>query len=93
MLINRDQLDGVTKKDKLNQAKKRGTVELDTIEGTYSGLQRVTEGGGISFPFLACIQILSTCTKLVIVRTAVVILWAQAVALASQGRVVTIPII
>ena len=34
---------------------------------------------------------LITCTKLVIVRTAVVVLWAEAVALANQGRVVTIP--
>ena len=34
---------------------------------------------------------LITCTKLVIVRTAVVVLWAQAVALANQGWVVTIP--
>ena len=34
---------------------------------------------------------LITCTKLVIVRTAVVVLWAKAVALANQGRVVTIP--
>ena len=98
-VLKRDQLDGV-KKDQLNGTK-RGSVKSgkkgEQLNGTPLRVHildsRVIKGRGISFQFLAYIQILSTCTKLIIVRTAVVILWAQAVALASQGRVVTIPII
>ena len=60
---------------------------------------KVTDGDGVvvllANTFFVVIFVLivankSTCTKLVVVRAAVVVLRTEAVALASQGRVVTI---
>ena len=58
---------------------------------------KVTDGDGVvvlladTFLLLLFLLLLkSPCTKLVVVRAAVVVLRTEAVALASQGRVVTI---